>query len=434
MGHLAVGQGMNVGDVTRPDGMRMHGTAGGSDAPARRVLFERGTVVTPLQVLRDGALYVERGVIRAVGQIPELDRFRAEADRIVDCSGRYIVPGFIDVHVHGGGGGDTMAASVEALRTMARFHARGGTTALVATTVSADEGAIARALAAIRRARDEGEWPGAAILGAHLEGPFIAPEQAGAQNPGAIRAPSPADLDRLSDWAEIVRVITAAPEIEGGLEVGRKAAALGIVASMGHSNALYPDVVRGVAAGYRSVTHLYCGMSKWVNVRGEKMAGLAESALLIDELFVELIADGNHVPPHLIQLTYKVKGADRVCLVTDSIWAAGLPPGPYQLGGVDIVVTPTSARMADGSGNAGSVATMDMNLRNVVQLAGIGLADAIRSATWTPANLLAIHNKKGVLAPGKDADVVVLDEDLRVRLTMVAGRIVFEAGGKARHA
>ncbi len=391
------------------------------------LLLAGGTVLTPVRRIDRGAVLITDGRIVAVDRAAVV---HPPADAVVeDCSGLTVVPGFVDIHVHGGGGGDVMQGTVEALQIMSGAHACGGTTSFLATTLTAPEGQILSVLETVRAAR-QSTLPGAQVLGAHLEGPFLSRAQAGAQNPLHIRPPNPEEVGRLLEYAEEIRLVTAAPEIPGGLELGQRLHERGIVASIGHSDAYYPDVVRAVEAGYRHVTHLYCGMSHWVNIRGEKTAGVSEAALLLDDLTVELIADGNHVSPHMMALALKAKGVERVCLVTDALPFTGLPPGRYRLGGVDIVTTPTSARMLDDSGNAGSVATMDRLVQTMVQEVGVVLQDAVAMATVVPARVVGVDHHKGTLAPGMDGDVVVLTEGLRVAMTVVEGRVVYGARQK----
>lgn len=383
-----------------------------------------GAVLTPLRRIERGVVVITDGRITAVDHVNAVP-LPAGAS-IEDCSGLIVVPGFVDIHVHGGGGGDVMRGSVESLQTISAFHARGGTTSFLATTLTAPRAQILSVLEAVRSAM-RSSMLGAEILGAHLEGPFLSPAQAGAHNLEHIRPAQPAEVDCLLEYSEEIRVVTAAPEIPGGLELGRMLHQHGIVASIGHSDARYPDVVKAVEAGYRHVTHLFCGMSRWVNIRGEKTAGVSEAALLLDDLTVELIADGNHVPPHMMDLALRAKRPGQVCLVTDAIPFAGLPPGTYRLGGMEILTTPTAARMADGSGNAGSVATMIQLVQQMVTNVGVSLRDAAAMATIVPARIIGMDFRKGVLAPGMDGDVVVLTENLRVSMTVVRGSIAYRA-------
>lgn len=381
-----------------------------------------GRVVTPFRTVDPGNVIVEGRFIKAVG--PSARVAVPEGARTLDCTGYFVVPGFVDLHVHGGGGSEAMEGTTEALRRMARYHAAGGTTSLLPTTLCAPEAEIHRALDAIG-AMQGVEHDGAEILGAHLEGPFISMSERGAQNPAFVRSASSHEVDRLLERADVIRVMTAAPEVPGGLELGQRMHAAGVLMSIGHSSAFYPDVVRAVEAGYRHVTHLYCGMSRWVNERGKKTAGVSESALLLDELSVELIADGNHVSPHMMELAIRMKGPNMTCLVTDCILAAGLPPGEYSLGGVKFVLTPTAARLADDSGNAGSILRMGEAVRNVVRMVGVSLQDAVRMASLTPARRIRMDHRKGSLSPGKDADIVILTPELDVAATIVGGRVVY---------
>lgn len=388
------------------------------------LVLKGATLLTPFRKIEDGVVVITDGRIAAVDRAGSV-ALPADAP-IEDCSGLTAVPGFVDIHVHGGGGGDVMDASVDSLQTMSAFHARGGTTSLLATTLTAAQAQILQALKVIRSAMRT-PMPGAEILGAHLEGPFLSPAQAGAQSMEHIRSAQPPEIDRLLEHSEVIRIVTAAPEIPGGLELGRLLHQRGIVASIGHSDARYPDVVRAVEAGYRHVAHLFCGMSRWINVKGEKIAGVSEAALLLDDLTVELIADGNHVSTHMIALALKAKPYGKTCLVTDAIPFAGLPPGKYRLGEIEILTTPTAARMPDSSGNAGSVATMIQLIQRMVLSVGVKLQDAVAMAAAVPARVIGMDSRKGVLAPGMDGDIVVLTGDLRVAMTVVRGSIAYRA-------
>jgi len=359
--------------------------------------------------------------------------------REIDVSGRYVAPGFIDIHVHGGGGHDVMEGSLEAFKAIAETHARGGTTAWLATTLTAPLDQIEKALQVLERAMDAGS-AGAKLLGAHLEGPYFHPEQAGAQNPAYLKHPDPCEYKELLDNFSCIKRVSAAPELPGGLELGRELRRRGILASIGHSNATYQQVLEAVEAGFSHVTHVYSGMSSVRRVNAYRFAGVLEATLLLDGLTTEMIADGHHLPPSLMRLVVKAKGTERVCLVTDAIAAAGLGRGRYRLGGLDVVVEGDApeeyevrlgrgsyvAKLADRSAFAGSAATMNMLVRNLVNLVGLPLIEAVKMATWTPARILGISHERGLLAPGMMADLVVFDENLDVRMTIVEGKIAYQ--------
>ena len=397
--------------------------------------FINGKVITPFQLISPGMVIVEGDFIKAVGcrlPIPE-------NARIVDVKGAYISPGFIDLHLHGAWGGDVMAAEEAQLERMAEGLARGGVTSFLPTTLSGPLAEIQRAVDCISRVMARGTR-GARILGVHLEGPYFNQAQRGAQNPEYIIEPRPEDyLPLLERYPCIVRV-SAAPEIPGGLALGRELRRRGIVASIAHSDATYQDVLRAVENGYTHVTHIFSGMSTVRRVDGYRLAGVVESTLLLDELTTEIIADGHHLPPSLMRLVLKTKGLDRVCLVTDSMSAAGLGPGTYRLGGLDVIVeadvpaefevqdagTNFVAKLADRSAFASSVATMNQLVRNMVKLVGLTVPEAVRLATVNPARFQKLDRFYGVLAEGMKADLTVFDEEIEILLTVVDGRIVYE--------
>lgn len=353
--------------------------------------------------------------------------------------GAYIAPGFIDMHLHGGGGGDAMEATVGALSTMAKAHARGGTTSLLPTALSAPFDQIERVLDCIEEVRRK-KLRGAKILGVHLEGPYFSMEQKGAQNPEFIKNPKPEEYLKLLDKYDCILRVSAAPELPGGLELGQELKKRGIVALIAHSNATYQDILAAIDAGYTHVTHMYSGMSRLKRINAYRISGVIESTLLLDELTTEIIADGHHLPPSLIKLIIKAKGLDKVSLVTDAMSAAGLGPGRYSLGGLDVVVEDDVAKefeVPKKEGNyvaklltrdsfASSVATMDQLVRNMVNLVGLSVQDAVKTVTFNPARILGIDTERGVLFPGLKGDVVVFDEGLKIRMTVVEGEIVYE--------
>jgi N-acetylglucosamine-6-phosphate deacetylase len=401
------------------------------------LLVHNGRVITPLEVINEGEVLIENGLIKDVGKKGTL---RCTSDvRKIDAAGAYVSPGFIDLHVHGGGGGDAMSGSTDELRAMARTHAAGGTTALLATTCTGDLEQIHDALDAIDTVIGEADTTGARIIGAHVEGPYFSYEQRGAQNPAQLRNPRRDEYLKLIDKHPSVMRVSAAPELPGALELGRELLGRGIVASIAHSSATYRQVLEAVSAGYSHVTHIYSGMSRFERVNSYRVSGVLEAALLLDELTTEMIADGHHLPPSLMKLVLKTKGLNRVCLVTDAMSAAGLGPGNYSLGGMDVVVEgdipecfevlsqPDNfvAKLTDRTAFAGSVATMDRLVRNMVFLVGLSIQDAVKMATINPARMQGLHKRMGICAPGMLGDLVVFDNEINIQMTIVNGKVVF---------
>jgi N-acetylglucosamine-6-phosphate deacetylase len=331
--------------------------------------------------------------------------------------GATVAPGFIDLHVHGGGG-DQVGPDPDAVAGVARFHARHGTTALLPTTVPAPTDDLletVRAVAAVSHRADAG---GAQVLGCHLEGPFVSPERPGALDVRHLRAPDRGLLDALLDaGAGAVRAIVIAPELPGALELISAAAADGVIAAVGHTDATYADAVAAFERGARAATHLFNAMRPLHH----REPGVIGAALTAPRVIAELVADGVHVHPATLRLAHAAKRAARLTLVTDAMQAAGLPDGEYALGDQRIAVRDGEARTASGS-LAGSTLTMDRAVRVAVEEALIPLPDALAMASTTPAELLGLGRVKGRIVPDADADVVVLDEGLHAVATMVAGR------------
>ncbi|MFQ5835976.1 MAG: N-acetylglucosamine-6-phosphate deacetylase, partial [bacterium] len=349
--------------------------------------------------------------------------------------------GFIDIHLHGGGGADTMDATEEAVEKISVAHAKGGATSIVPTTASAPMDDIIKAVKVIEWAKKR-TLPGAQVLGAHIEGPYFSMEQKGAQNPEYLKEPRPEEYLKLLDEYDCILRISAAPELEGGLELGRELRRREIVASIAHTNATYQDILAAIEAGYAHVTHMYSGMSGLKRINAYRISGAIESTLLLDELTTEVIADGHHLPPSLMKLIIKAKDLDKVSVITDAISATGLGPGKYSIGGLDAIVEANVAeefevpeekenyvaKLLTRDSFAGSVATMNRCVRNMVKLVGLSVQDAVKMATINPAKVMGIDREKGSLAEGKDADIVIFDEDIHVTMTIVEGRIVYQEG------
>ncbi len=390
---------------------------------ARALAITGGRVITPFREIPEGVVLVRDGRIAEVGAAGA-PGIPAEAERL-PAEGCTIVPGFVDIHVHGGAGADFMDGSPEAAAAVCAFHARGGTTSLLATLRTGPLADIVRALAVLREAGPRTP-AGASVAGAHLEGPYFAPAEAGAQPPGAMKDPDPAEWSCLLDFSDIVRRMSVAPELPRALELGRELVARGIVASIGHTAATLDEMVAAVEAGYSHVTHIYSSMSGLRRVRAFRIPGAIEAALLLDELSAEMIADGRHLPPSLIRLILKAKGPDRLCVCTDAVRVAGFPSGEHTSAGRTVLVEDGVAKLPDRSFFAGSIATMDRCVRTMVQEVGLTLREAVTLATINPARFMRLDDERGSLTPGKRADLVVLDHALAVRMTIVEGRVVYD--------
>jgi N-acetylglucosamine-6-phosphate deacetylase len=385
------------------------------ETPAPPLLLEHARILTPLEELR-GPVLVSGAQIAAVG-----DRAadHSQAQRL-DLHGYWLVPGFIDLHVHGGGGAQFTHGNVEECRQVTRFHARHGTTALLATTVAASREALSRSVAAISRAASSDDGSGAELLGCHLEGPFLNPRRCGAMSPHWMRAPDRGELISLIHSGRgCVRMVAMAPELTGALELVRLAVAEGVVVAVGHSDATYRQAHAAFDAGARHAIHLFNAMRPLHH----REPGIVGAALDRGDVTCELIADGQHVHPATMRLVSRVKGSTAIALVTDAIAAAGMPDGTYRLGDADIEVTAGRAGRADGPSLAGSTLTMDAAVRGAVTMMDVPLSHAVTMATVTPARVLGLEHI-GRIAPGYRADLTVLSDDLRAVATMRGGRFL----------
>jgi len=382
-------------------------------------------------IVANGRCVLDAGVINADvvledDRIASVGKADGPAELTIDAMGLFVVPGFIDVHVHGGGGRDFMEASVEAYVAATEFHLAHGTTTIVPTAVSAAPSDLERFLAGYERAEASGRIR-ARLGGAHLEGPYLSKIKAGAHDPDVLRNPDPAEYLPLAERHPCLRRMTAAPELPGALGLGDDLSARGIRVSVGHSDATAEVVLEACAHGYGSVTHLYNAMSSVGERGGRKQGGVAEAALYDDRLYAEIIADLRHVPAELLKLAYKVKGRNRLVLVSDCLAPAGGTPGRYRLGDPEkgAAVEVRDAAYLEGTTRlAGSVATADTLLRNMVSI-GVPLPDAVRMLTRTPAELLGVADRIGALEPGLAADLVVLDDAMTVRHVVCRGILIF---------
>jgi N-acetylglucosamine-6-phosphate deacetylase len=400
----------------------------------RPIKIINGRIITPYRVLHGATLLVTGNKITALSQ-GDIDAPEAQ---IIDAGGHYVAPGFIDIHVHGGGGHDFMDGTEEAFLGIAKLHARHGTTSMTPTTLSSEKKELHQILQVYERvssgnsagADGSGGSGGAAFIGMHLEGPYFAMNQRGAQDPRYIRDPDPLEYRPLLAQFPSIRRWSAAPELNGALAFAEFVRSKGVLVALAHTDAIYEEVLQGFEKGFTHATHLYSAMSGVTRRGTARYAGAIESAFLIDEMTVEIIADGVHLPPPLLKLVYKIKGADKTALITDAMRGAGMPPGESILGsrhdGLSVIIEDGVAKLPDRSAFAGSVATADRLVRNMIQLADVPLCDAVRMMTSTPAAIMGVADRKGVLTPGKDADIVLFDDQINVQLTMVGGKIIYK--------
>lgn len=362
----------------------------------------------------------EHKVIDIVSHFEASDR-----DLVIDCNGFVLAPGFIDLHVHGGGGYSAMSGNPEDVVAMCNAHARFGTTSILPTTLTAPTYLMKESVVGIRSAAS---MPcDASILGVHLEGPYLSPAQAGAQSLDDLKTPAEMDATPLVEaWPEGVRIVGMAPELPGAYELAEKLADRGIVVSVAHSNATYDQVFDAIQHGFSDVTHLYSGCSGLIRVHSYRIPGVIEAGLNLDALSVQVIADGKHLPLALLQLIYRCKGADKMILITDGLeYSAGslTESAIYrQFNGVETVFEDGVMKLLSRQAFAGSVATMNRLVRNM-RSAGIPLHEAVRMASENPAKRIGAHSK-GRIAIGMDADLVLFDENIDIKLVVSMGRVI----------
>jgi len=392
----------------------------------KRIIIKNGKVIFPDRIEENVTLVCENGKIAGILK-PE-DVVPVNGDIVIDARGKYVSSGFIDIHTHGGGGHDFMDGTVEAYLGAAETHAKYGTTALLPTTLTSTFEELVKTFSIYKEAVKKNH-KGAKFLGLHLEGPYFAYNQRGAQDPKYLRNPEPEEYNKiLSESDDIVRW-SLAPELPGALDFGKVLTSKNILTSIAHSDAIYEEVLDAFNAGFTHVTHLYSAMSTVSRRNAFRYAGVLEAAYLIDDMTVEIIADGVHLPKSLLQFVYKFKGSDKTALCTDSMRGAGMPDGESILGSLEngqmVIIEDGVAKLPDRTAFAGSVATTDRLIRTMVEIAEVPLVEAVKMLTLTPARIMHIDEQKGSIEKGKDADIVIFDDNIHVSHTILEGNVIY---------
>ena len=386
-----------------------------------RLALVGGRLVLPDRVVDDRALLLRGGRIEAVVRDADVAH---DVERI-DVGGALVAPGLIDIHTHGALQRSFLDGSDDAFATILAEQARHGVSALLATTSTAPLASIVAALERTRAWLGERAPDGARLLGAHVEGPYFAASQSGAQDPAHLRTPDDGSADTLLAYADVIRVLSFAPELPGAVELTRRCAALGIVAAAGHAEATDADLAACEAWGLRHVIHLWSGQSTTVRDGPWRRPGLLEASLASTALTGEVIADGRHLPPTLLRLAYRALGPERLCLVSDATSGAGLPDGTrFTMGEMTYEVADGVGMMLDRTGFAGSTTFLDGMLRVMTDRVGVPLPEAVRMASLTPARVIGVDGEAGSLEVGKRADLALFEDDLTPRCTVIGGRVV----------
>ncbi|MCQ2222554.1 MAG: N-acetylglucosamine-6-phosphate deacetylase [Bacteroidaceae bacterium] len=374
-----------------------------------------GKILTPQGWLRNGSIILRDNKIL---EVTNCDLAIIGAS-LVDARGMYVIPGGIEMHVHGGGGRDFQEGTKEAFQTAVQAHVKYGTTGIFPTLSSSTIPMIQRAVETCNELMAQ---PNSPILGLHLEGHYLNPKKAGAQMPECIKNPDPNEYVHIVENSPCLARWDAAPELPGAIQFGRYCREKGILPSIAHTAAEWEDVWAAYEAGFTHVTHFYNAMPGFHNKREYKYEGTVESVYCIDDMTVELVADGIHVPPTILRMCYKMKGVERMALITDALAVAACEGG--NAFDPRVVIEDGVCKLSDRSALAGSIATTDRLIRTAVQMAEIPLEDAVRMCSETPARIMGVDGRKGTLQHGKDADIVILDEKLTVRCVWQMGQIV----------
>lgn len=374
-------------------------------------------ILTPQGWLKDGSVLIRDGKIL---EVTNCDLAVIGAN-LIDVKGMYVLPGGVEIHAHGGGGRDFMECTEDAFRAAVNTHMKYGTTSIFPTLSSSTVPMIVQAAETCTKLMEEKDSP---ILGLHLEGHYLNMAMAGGQIPENIKNPDPNEYIPIVETWSCIKRWDAAPELPGAMQFGKYITAKGMLASVAHTQAEFEDIRTAYEAGYTHATHFYNAMPGFHKRREYKYEGTVESIYLLDDMTVEVVADGIHIPPTILRLVYKIKGVERTCLITDALACAA--SDSQEAFDPRVIIEDGVCKLADHSALAGSVATMDRLIRTVVQKAEIPLADAVRMASETPAKIMGVFDRKGSLQKGKDADIIVMDENLNIRAVWAMGKLVPE--------
>ena len=366
-----------------------------------------------LDRIEKGSLLIENGIIK------EINPSETKVQKTIDCKGLYVSPGFVDVHIHGAGGHDTMDGTFEAINEISKTICKYGTTSFTPTTMTMSADDILKSMISIKKAKIEGT-DGAIVLGAHLEGPFISPSAIGAQNPNYLISPSYENFESMTgDAIDAVVSITMAPEVEGAKELASILSSKGIRCSMGHTKATYEQAIDGIKHGFCHSTHLFNAMTGFTH-REPGVVG----ATFDSDITTETISDGIHISYPSLRVAYKQKGTDKTLLVTDAMCACGMPDGTYALGGQPVIVKNGAARLENGA-LAGSILTLNRAIKNLYDNTDYPLYEIVKMASYNGAKYCRVDDKKGQIKENFDADLTVFDENIDVKMTIIGGKVVY---------
>ncbi len=381
-------------------------------------------IVLEDSILQDATLIIKDGKIFDFAQ----NDIPTDYDKIIDAEGNYLSAGFIDLHTHGAGGADFMDCTTQACEIISETHAKFGTTLLYPTTLASTNDELFEFFKVYDAVKNN--LKGARFAGLHLEGPYFAYEFRGAQDPKYLRSPTKDEYLQILEKCPDIKRWSLAPELDGAKDMAQELVKRGIVASIAHTSAIYEEVVEAHKNGYSLITHFYSCMNSVTRRNAFKYAGCIEAAYLIDDMNIEVIADGLHVPEPLLKLILRNKNTNNIALVTDSMRAAGTDNKVSILGslknGQEVIVEDGVAKLKDKTAFAGSVATADRLVRTMLELTGCELHNAVKMMTLSPAKMMGIDSSKGKIAKGYDADLVIFDNNINVKMTIIDGKVIFQ--------
>ncbi|MFV0469360.1 MAG: N-acetylglucosamine-6-phosphate deacetylase [Dysgonomonas sp.] len=391
-----------------------------------RIKIYNGKVITENAIIENGCVLIENGKVINVS----CDEIDFDGAIMINAKGKYISPGFIETHCHGGGGYDFMDETPEDMIKVAELHAKHGTTLIYPTTASCSDETLFKMFDNYRIANQKNK-SGATFGGIHIEGGYLNLHMSGGQDTRYIMNPEPAHYEKiLEKGGDLIARWSIAPELPGVMGLVAELKKRGIQVSMAHTAALYDEAVNAYKSGFTSITHFYSLTSSVTRKNALRYAGVIEAGYMLDSLYVEAIADGVHLPGPLLQLMFKIKGPEHIVLVTDAMRAAGQNTSTSILGsktgGVPVIIEDGVAKLPDRSSFAGSIATADRLVRTYIQQGGVNLLDAVRMMTLTPAQMMKIDYKKGSIAKNKDADIIIFDDNIHISTTIANGKIIYK--------